>query len=390
MDRIRKSFSDLRTWCEIEHFRGWDPYDGLNSKLFKLTPFYRFKWTRLIWMQAFKHLPVNLRSITLVPKEENPAGLGVFLAGYCVLFKSGKDKGELAKSRIIKLADQLLDLQTPGWSGSCWGYNFPWQSRAFFLPKYYPTIVATSHIANALLDAYEITSDERYKLAARSACDFILKDLNRSENENGDFIFSYSPSDTTRVYNASLLGSRLLARVAALTSEKELLIPAKKSVDYCMKDQQADGSWLYGKLEIQDWIDSFHTGYNLESLYYYAEFSGDHSHNDGVAKGLKFYLENFFEPDGSAKYYHNRKYPIDLNPPAQLILTLLAAGKLEEQNDLAKNVLLHAIEKMQDKKGYFYFQDKGKFKIRMPYMRWVQAWMFYAMAVYLSNTDSEN
>ena len=29
---IKKSFKALKSYCEAEDFKGWDPYDGLNSK----------------------------------------------------------------------------------------------------------------------------------------------------------------------------------------------------------------------------------------------------------------------------------------------------------------------------------------------------------------------
>lgn len=33
------SFLSLKSYCEREHFKGWDPYDGLNSHLFQAIPF---------------------------------------------------------------------------------------------------------------------------------------------------------------------------------------------------------------------------------------------------------------------------------------------------------------------------------------------------------------
>src|SRR5690606_35295186 len=124
--------------------------------------------------------------------------------------------------------------------------NFDWQSRAFFQPKDTPTIVGSTFNASALLDAYDITKREDMLTTARSACDFILKDLNRTYDEKGNFSFSYSPLDKSVVYNASLLGSRILARVYSYTGEKILIEEAQKSVAYCCGFQRDDGSWGYG------------------------------------------------------------------------------------------------------------------------------------------------
>ncbi len=48
------SFRALKQYCEQKRFKGWDPYDGLNSRLFRKSWFYRSKLAREIWIQFFK------------------------------------------------------------------------------------------------------------------------------------------------------------------------------------------------------------------------------------------------------------------------------------------------------------------------------------------------
>jgi hypothetical protein len=36
-----------------------------------------------------------------------------------------------------------------------------------------------------------------------------------------------------------------------------------------------------------------------------------------------------------------------------------------------------------EKKGYFYYQKRKKISAKIPYMRWAQAWMFYALTCLL-------
>jgi rhamnogalacturonyl hydrolase YesR len=381
------SFTKLKKYCEDENFKGWDPYDGLNSKVFKALRLDKVQFFRLAWIQLFKRNPLNLRNLMLVPKEYNPKGLGLFLTGYCNLYEI-EPKEEYLK-QINFLASKLIELQTKGYSGSCWGYNFDWQSRAFFLPKETPTVVATSFIASSLLDAYEITKNEKYLSTAVSSTKFILDDLNRTEKEEG-FIFSYSPYDNTRVYNASLLGSKILARVYSHTKDEELFTAAKASVIACVNAQRDDGAWIYGELTIQNWVDSFHTGYNLECIYEYQKYTGDNSFDDIIEKGLGYYINNFFLEDGTPKYYDNKTYPIDIHAPAQFIATLYRLNKLKDHKKLIDNILNWTIENMQDEKGYFYYQLKPSISSKIPYMRWAQAWMFYGMSFYFKEfSDGE-
>lgn len=381
-EKVTESFAKLHAWCELQNFKGWDPYDGLNSKLFRSVPILaKNRLARLFWIQFFKKSPLNLRSLTGVGKDYNPKALGLFLSGFCNLQKKTPNDHYLERIRFF--TGKILELKSPGQSGSCWGYNFDWQARAFYQPRYTPTVVATTFVGCALLDAYEITGDRKLLENARSACDFFLRDLNRTYDDQGNFAFSYSPLDKTVVYNASLLGSRLLARVFSHTQEKELLDEARKSVSFCCNNQNVDGSWSYGKQNYHQWIDNFHTGYNLECLADFARYSGDHSFDSYLDRGIHYYLKTFFTSEGIPMYYNNSVYPVDIHSSAQLILTLIKTGNLEEHRSLAGRVINWTIDNMQSEKGYFYYQINRYFSSRIPYIRWAQAWMFYAFSMFM-------
>jgi rhamnogalacturonyl hydrolase YesR len=255
----------------------------------------------------------------------------------------------------------------------------------FFFPKNTPTVVATSFCASALIDAYEITRNNFYLDTAITSANFILKDLYRTVCGNG-FLFSYSPiRGNDVVFNASLLGSKLLSLIYHYTKDETLLIAAKQSIVACCERQGMDGSWVYGMLPVQNWIDSFHTGYNLDSLITYQNISGDTDFDLHIQKGLDFYLNNFFEKDGMPKYYHNKLYPIDIHCPAQLIVTLYNLNKLESSKELIDKVLIWMITNMQSSKGYFYYQIRKNKSSKIPYMRWNNAFVFNALSYYLLN-----
>ena len=388
LKEIVTSFNQLKNYCEQEAFKGYDPYDGLNSKLFRAIPAVsKNRYARLLWIQTFKRSPVNLRAITGVKKEYNPKALGLFLSGYCNLYQTKPDQKYLDK--IYFFAARLLELQNTQWSGACWGYNFDWQARAFFQPKNTPTVVASVFIASAFLDAYEITKDEALLKTARSTCNFILKDLNRTADAKGNFAFSYSPLDTSVVFNASLLGSRLLARVYSFTKENELIDEAKKSVEFCCNFQKPEGSWSYGTLPFHQWIDNFHTGYNLECIADYMKYSGDELYKNNVAKGFEYYINTFFTEEGIAKYYNNAVYPVDIHAPAQMIITLAKLDKFKAYKNVADKVMEWTIKNMQSPQGYFYYQVNKYFSSKISYMRWAQAWMFYALSTYINLESSE-
>ena len=383
---IEPYFSKLRASCEKVDFRGWDPFDGLNSSFFQSLPIIRdSRICRLIWLQTFKQSPINLRPLFGVKKAHNPKGLGLFLSSYCNLYKIDPQKNYLDKIHFF--LEKIMNYQSEGYSGACWGYNFDWQARAFFQPKGTPSVVVSSYVAGALLDAYEIVKDENVLNTARSTCNFILNDLNRTYDEDGDFAFSYCPADRTQVFNASLLGARLLCRVYASTQEALLIDEARKAVAFACKHQNPDGSWPYSPLSYHQWIDNFHTGYNLESIYTYQSISGDCSFNSFFEKGLAYYLSAFFEENGRPKYYNNSIYPVDLHTTAQLIVTLSKIGRFDSHRELINKVLNWSQNNMfDDKKAYFYYYKNRFFTIKINYIRWIQAWMMLGYSHYCLNT----
>lgn len=397
-DSVVEPFRALREYCEAEGYKGWDPYDGLNSVLFQATPLKRSKLARLAWIQLFKRNPVNLRPLVGVKKDFNTKGLGLFLYGYCELFRCGESAEaqiDVTRKEILEkihtLAKKVCELRSPGYDNFCWGYNFDWQNRVFFQPRYTPTVVATSFVANALFEAYEITKEQAYLNAALSGANFVKNDLNRSEEES-QLIFSYSPLDHSKVYNASLLGARLLARAYVYTKDEEDAKLAARAVHTICSKQSDDGAWIYGEAKVQGWVDSFHTGFNLECIFEYMKYTGDETCIDSFNKGMDFYLNSFFGADGTPKYYHNKTYPIDIHSPAQLLTTLVKTGLFERHKDLCEKVLSWTFKYMKSSKGYYYYQLKPNISSKIPYMRWAQAWMFYALSAVLKtiNTEHEN
>lgn len=394
MHKVINSFRLLKEYCENEGFKGWDPYDGLNSKVFQALPFLKKSAIcRLVVIQGFKRCPVNLRRLALVPKEYNAKGIGLFLSGYCNLYNAVKANPKLAeslgspdslKSRINELAELLISLQSKGYSGACWGYNFDWQARRLFLfPKFTPTVVASNFCATALMEAYEITREKRFLEIALSAAHFVINDLHRTEYKDG-FLFSYSPlqgNDT--VFNASLLGSRLLSFCYKYTGNEEYCELAEQSIKACCSGQKPNGAWVYGMLPVQSWVDSFHTGYNLDALIAYQELTGDNKYRKYIEKGFEYYIQNFFEANGMPKYYDNRTCPIDIHCPGQLLVTLARLHKIEEYKEIAEKVIDWTIRNMQDRKGYFYYQLKPGISSKISYMRWSNAFIFNAMSHYL-------
>lgn len=361
-----------------EHqFRGVDPYDGLNSTLFETSPFSRSRLARLAWTQFHKRLPVDLRPICAIRDHANPKGLALFLSGSLDLPPDGRS----SKVRHY-LARTIEDAARRGYSGACWGYPFPWQGRSFYLPRHTPTVVVTAFVANALIDYHDATGDARWLDLARSACDFVMRDLNAETTSEG-VCFSYSPMDKTRVHNASLLGGALLARVGGRTQETKLLDLARETARFTAGHQRPDGAWVYGNDGNQQWVDHFHTGFVLDCLDVCANVLDDAGLRRQVDRGYRFYREQMFTAEGTPRYYPDRLYPLDAHSYAQAILTLLRRG----DRTLARRVASLAIRDLWIPGRHFSYQKTRWYRNRVSYLRWSQAWMFRALAALIRDAD---
>ena len=385
MTNVYKSYTKLIKYCEKENFKGWDPYDGLNSPIIKKTFLGKSRFIRLAWIQLFKRNPINLRPLVGIKKEYNPKGLALFIIGYHRQYTKTTDKKALEK--IVFLADVLLEMKSDGYSGACWGYNFDWQARAFFQPEKTPTIVPTAYATEALLLAYDATKNKTYLDIALSVKDFILNDLNRTYDDKGNYSISYSPLDNTTVYNAGLLAAKTLTLLYAHTKEEALYESARKIIYYVVDKQNPDGSWAYSPLYHHQWIDNFHTGFNLECIDLFMKMFDDKSLYPAYKNGLDYYLDNFFTNKGESKFFNDKLFPIDAHAPAQLLAFLVKSNEIKKHQGLANKVTNWTINNMQSEKGFYYYQKRKFFTNKTPYMRWVQAWMFYGLSL-LIHSDS--
>jgi hypothetical protein len=387
--KIQNARHDLWQWCRREGFAGYDPYDALNSRLFQATPLRHWRLARLAWTQFHKRSPINFRSLVRIPRERNSKGIALFALAALAEYRRTQTKA--AEVEAKELLDDLMWMRLKGFRGAAWGYNFDWQSRSFFVPRGTPTVVPTAFAARAICEAAEVFDREEYLPFARTVADFILNDLNRSEETQDEVCFSYSPLDHTRVFNASLLAGETLAEVGRLTGEGSLCEWGMRAARHVVRRQRADGSWAYGADDYQSWADSFHTAFILASLSRIRDAIGSEPGgaatgffdelDNALRRGYEFWQERFFLDDGWPKYYPNQLYPADAHSAASAIVTLVELrGRIPGTLMLAEKLAQWTISNLHDSKGYFYYQRRRFQTVRIPYMRWSEAWMVYGLA----------
>jgi hypothetical protein len=377
VETCHRSIYTLIEWLESEGYKGYDTFDGLSATL--LRPFtFELPQLRIALQQGIRRFPLNLRPWTGVRKAESSKAMGFFARGFLRLYRATSEDVWVRKAQWA--LDWLVAHISPGYSGSCWGNHFDYQSRVFYLPKGTPTVVWTSLIGHAFLDFAEQQGNSSALEVAESCCRHILEDLIHVPHGDATCI-SYIPGEAKEVHNANTLAGSLLARVYAFNGDKRLKDLSERSIRYTAMNQRPDGSWYYGESSDLRWVDSFHTAYVLDSLKIYTRCTGDRRFEDAMQKGYSFWKGRFFEPDGTPRYYDNRRRPIDIQCSSQAIDTLCLFSDLDpEALDLAKQVAFWTIRNMQDPSGYFYYRRYGRRIVnKTPTLHWGQATMLSAL-----------
>jgi hypothetical protein len=382
---VRESLLKLVEHIEASNFKGWDPYDTLNSPLnLKVLG----KWIPILAIQVQKRNPINIRPILGIKKDYNPKGIALFLKAYSLLYKKTREKEYLEKANW--LFDWLDNNYTIGFSGKCWGYNFCWANPGGSLPAYTPSVVVTSFVIDGIFEYYKVTNNQKAKETIINSAGYIKNDIPITSHKDG-ISFAYTHLSKDSCYNASLLAAEILSKADFVSKSSVSNVLVNKAIDFILSRQKPDGEWWYsynpetGKERNQ--ID-FHQGFILVSLENLNELLIEPRKdvNYSIEKGLFYYRNNQFFENGQALWRIPQKWPVDIHNQSQGIITF---SRLKEYNvdylGFATRIAEWTITKMQSSRGYFYYRKTPFFINRIPYMRWSQAWMMLALSELLSN-----
>ncbi len=374
-EQIKASLHAVQAWVEARNYKGYDPGDGLTSFLRPLT--FGNLFAERILQQAVWKAPVNLRPLVGVVPLDSTKGRGFMAAGYLRLAAAVDDPS--LRSKAVACLDWLHHHREPGQIGHCWGNHFDFTTRSGRMVAHTPTIVWTSLIGHAFVDAFEQLGDEHYIEIAESICRWILA-LPREKTPRGTCL-SYTGVFQNSVHNSNLLGAGMLARTWKHRPHNEYRNVAREAVLYSCARQRDDGSWWYGEEPKYHWVDNFHTGYNLDSLKFYTESTGDETFRPHLERGYHFFKDVFFDESGRPRYYHDRTYPIDIQCAAQAIDTFcLFSDEDPSALAMAQLVANWTITNMQDSDGHFYYRRYPYLTAKTPYFHWGQSTMFRALS----------
>ncbi len=376
--KLRKSIDQLCRWLGDHEYRAYDTFDGLNARWVRPLTF-ETNLLRIVLQQTVRRFPLNLRPLLGITPERSTKGSGFLARGFIRLHRATGDP--IWRDRAESMLQWLMENQSPGYSGACWGNHFDYQSRSGFVKKMSPSVVWTSLIGHAFLDAYDRFHNREYLETAISSCEHIVRDLGAYQ-ERDTLCIHYFPTSTFQVHNANTLGASLLARTSSYIHNESWREIAQKAMQYTARYQREDASWYYGQARNLRWVDNFHTAYVLDCFHWYGRATGDTRFDRQMMDGYWYWKKTFFLPDGTPRYYNHKTLPLDIQCCSQAVDTLvLFRDRDADSLKLARTVAEWTIENMQDRTGYFYYRRYSRHIVnKTPTLHWGQATMVCALA----------
>lgn len=364
-----------------EHdYVGYDKHDGMSSRIRQALPV-EHKWVNLAFQESVKRAPVNLRPLLLVEQRPIPKGDALFALANAKLHKVTGERQYLDETR--RLLDRMSTYTSNEYPGFGLGYSHALQTRSQTIPAGVPDIVATSFGVRALVEGADVGFESSNARDAATFVDAALEQEIRGETRRTAYKPEPYDSLSGVTVNANALAGRLYVDLYEQFGDERYRRIAEEFLRYVETRQQPSGGWYYTDPPEASHLsmDNYHNGFIIESLLRYHAAVDGTPFEQTLRDGLSFYRTRLFEPWGAPRWDESSAYPRDVHAAAEGVVVFTLAAEPE----FARRILDWTIETLATDDGTFYYQQTPHLTKRFTLMRWSQAWMAYAMSVFLSS-----
>lgn len=371
-------------WVRNHPYAGYDPYDLLSLNSYTQSLMYPFsqltfpkKVAFLILTKSNDWFPLTIRKLLRIPKKVHPTYLGLLLHAELNFLDEYYNK-----EKIIELKRLLKEQRISSYKNYCWGTPFEWRSGDILYTEGTPFTVVTAWIGEAFLTAYRQSNQPDDLEVCISIADFFIHDLIIEEYPDDRVCFSYSPLTKSDINNSNLMVAAFLAQLGQEIGNSSYIQWARKAVNFSVSTQLDNGLIPYNGNDTCVFNDSYHSSYELKSLFDVIQVIDDPSFKTSFEKYLEYYLNSYFQKDYSITKYANRPYPVDGTAIADGLILLKKIAPhfpdlnlnnyIQGINNLIEKEWLRKDDSIKHKKI-----SKKKFT-NITYTRWIMGWFALA------------
>jgi hypothetical protein len=316
-----------------------------------------------------------------------------YAMGFAFLHQATGDAVFLEKA--IHYLKRLEETRCPDFKEYCWGYPFDWVTRNCTMKKQTPLITTTPYVYEAFLQVFQLDPQDEWKRVlasiARHAA-FDIKDFKTSQTGSS---CSYSPFDKGGVINAAAYRAFLLMSASRVFGIEKYSKIAERNVNFVLENQNADGSWYYAVDGVRDFVDHFHTCFVMKALAKIHALTGDGACLQALSKGVKYYLENLFDPDGLPRPFARAPrltvYKRELYDCAECInLCLLLRRHFPQLARTVETVVTGILADWTKPDGSFRSRRLHLGWDNVPMHRWGQSQIFRSLAYYRCDAGGQS
>lgn len=370
-EEIFEFASQMHDWFILQNYKGIDPYQ-MDEKAFavlKSLPFFPMIRKGL---KPF-HSKIPSSSFSKFPPIYHPKAIGLIISGNSYLYQMTQDKSLLSENN--NLINILESLKNPNYLNACWGHPFEWGHNPRF-PFNMPLVCVQTPVIQSILDYYDISKNKDAFKLAQSAIQWLVDDIEIDYFDNTMSLHN-SPLTSDHVHNSNIMTAALFYRFNNICNDILFKEYADKLIQFTIQNQNKKGSWDYS--DTSPIIDNRHTGFVLSALSKIYHYNQSVEIKESLDRGSEYYYNYLFDK-GIPKWSEEQTYPVDIHDVAQAIITAVDLRK----HELANELIEFSIVKMSNRENQFYYKlfenEKNNEAI---FLRWGQAWMYYALIYYL-------
>ncbi len=326
------------------------------------------------------------------PKTRFPLADAHYAMGFAYLYQA-TSKVEFA-SRAKHFLDVLEQTRCPGYKDYCWGYPFDWETVRGNLASGTPLITTIPYCYEAFSAVQEFQSQDRYPRILESIAEHVLRKYSQTEIEPRVASTSYTPNDDSRVVNANAYRAFVLTRAAQDFERQEYWESAEPNLNFVIRSQRSDGSWLYAMDGRDQFTDHFHTCFVMKALAKIERLTGHQACHAALERGVRYYFDHLLDKDGLPLPFSKRPrlviYKRELYDYAECLnLALLLRHRFPEFDRILKNVLADLLNRWQHPDGFFRTRELLLGWNNVPMHRWGLSIVFRSLCLYLRESSTK-